>query len=239
MDLQEITKERWVDFAVSLMIGVWGLLALTFPLMQMNITNLLTYKECGFELIDFNSIFLPDDNNILGVFMSIFMLVHLALSIALIVLAILSLFDKSCIGASKSLVYYCYALIFLYMILGILFSELYKDSEHWLDMENGNLGSIDESTTSIFTLSYIPFIITSLILFAYWLYGALTYGKNKKMASVTEDSTSSEIISNTNFKKAEDVNDIVKQLTSYKELLDNGTITQEEFEKLKKKLIDE
>ena len=239
MDLQKITKERWVDFAVSLMIGVWGLLALTFPLMQMNITNLLTYKECGFELIDFNSIFLPDDNNILGVFMSIFMLVHLALSIALIVLAILSLFDKSCIGASKSLVYYCYALIFLYMILGILFSELYKDSEHWLDMENGNLGSIDESTTSIFTLSYIPFIITSLILFAYSLYGALTYGKNKKMASVTEDSTSSEIISNTNFKKAEDVNDIVKQLTSYKELLDNGTITQEEFEKLKKKLIDE
>lgn len=239
MDLQKITKERWVDFAVSLMIGVWGLLALTFPLMQMNITNLLTYKECGFELIDFNSIFLPDDNNILGVFMSIFMLVHLALSIALIVLAILSLFDKSCIGASKSLVYYCYALIFLYMILGILFSELYKDSEHWLDMENGNLGSIDESTTSIFTLSYIPFIITSLILFAYWLYGALTYGKNKKMASVTEDSTSSEIISNTNFKKAEDVNDTVKQLTSYKELLDNGTITQEEFEKLKKKLIDE
>ena len=239
MDLQKITKERWVDFAVSLMIGVWGLLALTFPLMQMNITNLLTYKECGFELIDFNSIFLPDDNNILGVFMSIFMLVHLALSIALIVLAILSLFDKSCIGASKSLVYYCYALIFLYMILGILFSELYKDSEHWLDMENGNLGSIDESTTSIFTLSYIPFIITSLILFAYWLYGALTYGKNKKMASVTEDSTSSEIISNTNFKKAEDVNDIVKQPTSYKELLDNGTITQEEFEKLKKKLIDE
>ena len=239
MDLQKITKERWVDFAVSLMIGVWGLLALTFPLMQMNITNLLTYKECGFELIDFNSIFLPDDNNILGVFMSIFMLVHLALSIALIVLAILSLFDKSCIGASKSLVYYCYALIFLYMILGILFSELYKDSEHWLDMENGNLGSIDESTTSIFTLSYIPFIITSLILFAYWLYGALTYGKNKEMASVTEDSTSSEIISKTNFKKAEDVNDIVKQLTSYKELLDNGTITQEEFEKLKKKLIDE
>ena len=239
MDLQKITKERWVDFAVSLMIGVWGLLALTLPLMQMNITNLLTYKECGFELIDFNSIFLPDDNNILGVFMSIFMLVHLALSIALIVLAILSLFDKSCIGASKSLVYYSYALIFLYMILGILFSELYKDSEHWLDMENGNLGSIDESTTSIFTLSYIPFIITSLILFAYWLYGALTYGKNKKMASVTEDSTSSEIISNTNFKKAEDVNDIVKQLTSYKELLDNGTITQEEFEKLKKKLIDE
>lgn len=249
MDFKKITKDRWVSFILAFFIGLWSFLALSFPLTQMNITNLLTYKECGFELFDFNSIFWPDDGKWLCTIVGIVMLVQLALSVALIVFAILSLFDKRYSDISKSLMIYCYIFIFIYMVFGIVFSLVYKDSQHWLDANNGDLGSLDESTTSIFTLSYIPFIIASLALLAYWLYNLLSYkqkthsqqsdGEILNQTSTIEqkvDQSKSQTIPQKNGQDNSSQNSI-ELLKSYKELLDNGVITQQEFDELKKRIL--
>ena len=100
MDFKKITKDRWVSFILAFFIGLWSFLTLSFPILQMNITNLLTYKECGFDLFDFNSIFMSDANQMFCIILGIVMLVQFALSIALIVFAILSLFDKECTDTS-------------------------------------------------------------------------------------------------------------------------------------------
>ena len=249
MDLKKITKDRWIGFATTLFIGVWSFLTLSFPILQMNITNLLTYKECGFDLFDFNSIFMSDANQMFCIILGIVMLVQFELSIALIVFAILSLFDKEYTDTSKTLMIYCYIFIFIYMVFGIVFSLVYKDSQHWLDAKNGNLGSLDESTTSIFTLSYIPFIIASLALLAYWLYNLLSYkqkthsqqsdGETLNQTSTIEqkvDQSKSQTIPQKNEQDNSSQNSI-ELLKSYKELLDNGVITQQEFDELKKRIL--
>ena len=249
MDFKKITKDRWVSFILAFFIGLWSFLALSFPLTQMNVANLLTYKECGFELFDFNSIFMSDANQMFCIVLGIVMLVQLALSVALIVFAILSLFDKEYTDTSKTLMIYCYIFIFIYMVFGIVFSLVYKDSQHWLDANNGNLGSLDESTTSIFTLSYIPFIIASLALLAYWLYNLLSYkqkthsqqsdGETLNQTSTIEqkvDQSKSQTIPQKNEQDNSSQNSI-ELLKSYKELLDSGVITQQEFDELKKRIL--
>lgn len=259
MDFKKITKDRWVSFILAFFIGLWSFLALSFPLTQMNAANLLTYKECGFELFDFNSIFWPDDGQWLCIIVGIVMLVQLALSVALIVFAILSLFDKRYSDISKSLMIYCYIFIFIYMVYGIIFSINYKNSDHWLDVANGYLGDFDgeaKEVISIFTLSYIPFIIATLALFAYWLYKNLS-AKQKELPQqgsienlnqsqinkqkVEQSSRGSEMqveqSSSGPEKQVEQSQNVIELLKSYKELLDSGVITQQEFDEIKKKIL--
>ena len=259
MDFKKITKDRWVSFILAFFIGLWSFLALSFPLTQMNVTNLLTYKECGFELFDFNSIFWPDDGKWLCTIVGLVMLVQLALSVALIVFAILSLFDKEYSDTSKFLMIYCYIFIFIYMVLGIIFSISYKNSDHWLDAANEYLGDFNGGTKeviSIFTLSYIPFIIATLALFAYWLYKKLSV-KQKELPQqgsienlnqsqinkqkVEQSSRGSEMqveqSSSGPEKQVEQSQNVIELLKSYKELLDSGVITQQEFDEIKKKIL--
>ena len=145
------------------------------------------------------------------------------------------------------------------MVYGIIFSINYKNSDHWLDVANGYLGDFDgeaKEVISIFTLSYIPFIIATLALFAYWLYKNLS-AKQKELPQqgsienlnqsqinkqkVEQSSRGSEMQVEQSGsgpeKQVEQSQNVIELLKSYKELLDSGVITQQEFDEIKKKIL--
>lgn len=62
--------------------------------------------------------------------------------------------------------------------------------------------------------------------------------KYKKAETVVEEMEDAEVVKSTNKKTSSGVRDLVKQLESISGMRDNGLLTDEEFESLKKKILD-
>lgn len=204
-------------------IGLMTLLTLCCPLWK-----LIDLPENGFSLLDFKAEYhnwnymLDDGVIIVG---GIFAILQLILSVAGMTFAVLNIFffsEKTVMKIFLGLAIPCLCLTFGYMLLGVI----YWKTNDW-------------KMNDITSLSYIGFIFVSLLFIAYLICNGLV--KNKKY--VTKKQESSPIASPAESATqtiTQDVNNaqmIAEALKTYKELLDNGIITQEEFDEKKKQFL--
>lgn len=180
-------------------------------------------SENGFDLLSFESIFIIDKADWQETIVGVFSLLPLIVGIGVIVVGVVSFFMKDERVAKKwQNGFAILGLVFvgLYMIMGIVFNIVYSEGIY-LDSEGG----LDEDLFSATTYTYIPFIIMSVLFVAYHVVPSKLFKNDeivegvKSTGSVKSQSSKLEL------------------LRDYKKALDEGIISQEEFDEKKKELL--
>ena len=233
-------------------VGLMTLIALSFSFFSV---PKLEYSETGFSLLDFASDELGTDSWTTAV--GIVSILMLLLSIATIVCSVLSIFlfsnkvsNRLLLGLSIP----CLIMTLIFMLLGIIF--LY--SGHRSLSINRWYGYEFYSTTKgdylCSTSAYIGFILTFLPFIAYIICGTCIKekegGSKMKKEKVINPINTPYIIAETNINEVEESpvisipaytvemnKAIAESLKIFKDLLDGGVITQEEFIKKKNEIL--
>lgn len=251
MNLKSIPLKKWLEFAFTFVIGLLTLLALCFPLQQVTIGGLLTFQENAFDMFDFNSIFMSADFEWGSTVLGVIGIVQLVVSIILIIVSILNFINKRDSLVSKVIIGICIFFCLVYLIEGPLLNALYNKYGTYID----GYGVISGEVVSVTTLSYLPFILAVIFLVAYlcidkYVVSGGAVSENDSIKITKKQDLNADTISNQNNGKIDkndeegkeiipnEDNDIVSQLKTYKELLDSGILTQEEFDKLKKEILE-
>lgn len=226
------TFKRLIVGLLAFAVGLMTLLCLAIPLIRMppeyseGLASSLTC-ETGFSLMDFNlnRLFASvaaeeylDDGGIVaaGGALSI---IQLLLSIATMIIACLTVFftkNKVRRGLNIGLTVGCLIFNLVYMIIGIVAVKMF---EFYYPLE---------------TLAYLGFIFTALLFIAFIVCEAVLKEhaisvQNKVLAPVAATAVHTENLS------AKEAAEALKQ---YKELLDDGIITQQEFDKKKAEILN-
>lgn len=259
MDFKEKFFNKYsIQCYFSLIIALLSLLSLTVPLLELRtvVGDVFIASENGFEFMSFKSLFISDEfeNFIppLGI-LAIFQLVTSIISMCITIFyLVVKPYKPNLINTLISLnSFFC----ILYAIEGIVFDGLYHKYGFWY---MGNL--LNEEAFSAHTLSYIPLIICFVLLVIY-LYLNYYFNKTekspKKLTMSTMPSTSSNKdkalltptmleqvnalqepfnISQQKLYVSDKENDI-ELLKKYKNLLDEGILSQEEFNSIKQNIL--
>lgn len=268
MNLRKIPLKKWMDSAVVFFMGLITLLALVFPLQKGGDKfGIYKYQECGFDLFDFNSIARPENLEWLTIIVAVFCIIQLLASIFVMIFAVINLFSNSFGKAIAISRFMCIVFCFVYAIMGIILNAVYLSNKNglWLD-DYGYLGvlGVDKEFVSVYTLSYVPFILVIVIWGLYLLIKEYLLHPNKMSEQKSLNTKLSDInmskntiISEKNLQQNKEENnnqisicelekqeeiigqlkDSIEGLKSYKELLDSGVITQQEFDELKKRIL--
>ena len=125
----------------------------------------------------------------------------------------------------------CLSFHVTYLIVGIVNISIPASIGYWVQ----GLGVLDSDITSGTTFAYIPLIIASLIFAGYVICTIMI----KDSATDTQSNVhkTQENGQNTNSGSLADKKQVAEMLKTYKDLLDTGVITQEEFDREKEKLL--
>lgn len=244
----KFTVKRIVLCCIAFTMGLTTLLTLCLPLLQVKdsiLESFIAYVhkdvrtfESGFTLLDLegSSTIYKESAVAVGVVSWI----QLVLSIETMIISVVLL----CIPSEKIVnivlsvqMAICIAFIASYMILGITYINSYY--EYFCIFEDGTFTFTDKKyasgntykgtplyTMQTQTLAYIGLIIGMILLIAYIVCSITLKGRNEK-TSTMHKSDNSDL-----------ANNVAKALKQYKELLDSGIITQEEFEKKKHEILN-
>lgn len=216
--------------AISLTSALFMLVALAFPLVKTNggfygyDYYLFPHAENGFQLLDFKSLYMEGDYAFGSIIIGITSYLQLLSAVSLMALSVVSFFIPSnkmykiCgiisigVGVFFALTYMIFGIVYSAIINALFYEKLF------------------------YTLSYIPFIITSAFLAGYIVCGKLLSDKsllnNENGQNKTISAGGKEIDCG-----ADREADKIELLKKYKDLLDCGVITNEEFEDKKSKLL--
>ena len=277
MKLKNIPLKRWLEFIFTFIIGLLTLLALCFPLQKGGTTLYgitYQYEENGFDLFDFNSICRPENLEWISIVVGVFCIIQLVVAICTMAIAILHFFSGKFGELSFYMLLVCLIFCTIYLVLGPVLNTVLLNDENGIWLDNLGYIQVDLNYISVYTLSYIPFILTMIISLIYWLikkYVLPTIKPKTQSATVLNNpqidaprhdepnrqldkqikqvdeqvlrgSETAEPIHKSTEQKDENTKtnskDMVSQLKTYKELLDSGILTQEEFDKLKKEILE-
>ncbi len=237
-DVYERKCKKYVFNFITLIIAIFSLLSLLIPLLdvqiELNIFDKISNNTSinGFDFItNFSSAI---NQSWIYKFASIVCLLQLVFSILLILgnLFISILFDEEKVKKISIIsIIICMVFAILFLLVGIFLVSEIKSSV-------GNEFSKPDYTNmygsvKILTLSYIPIIIQVVLIFALFMFNAISktdiFNKPKKTN-----------YSNTNNNSNNNLTQVstAKLLVEYKELYDNGVITQAEYLSLRSKLLN-
>lgn len=218
--------QKLIYCGLSIVAALFTIIALSYPLIVntgYGNFSFVTTSENGFDLLRFYSdIFLWDWAITL---VGILCLFQLLVSIAIILLNVFSFFKCSENNVKKiSLcsIIICFILNIMYMIEGIIIAATFGNSYAY------------------YTLTYIAFIVNFGFTSGYYIF--YYYDKKifvssdsviKVFPQVSNTYNSFEVIKNSETEKEN-----IELLIKYKELLDKGIITQDEFNEKKKEFLD-
>lgn len=212
-----------VEQSIIILLGFLLLISLAFPLIKATYTDKytyyqysLTYTDNGFKMFDFSSSvpYVDDEAHVLSVFLGLFAYFQFFLSLGIIAIGITGFFIKNERLKKAAFILMIAGVSYSawYMLEGILYSSIYP--------------TMNSSKAS--TVAWLAFIFCALTFTAYILCKYLIKDNdelpinhlNKTQKPTTKSTMQS-----------------IALLKQYKELLDNGIITQEEFNEKKKELI--
>ena len=214
-----------------ILLGVLLLISLAFPLIKATYERngtLLgysytyddTYTDTGFKMFDFKSSlpYVEEDAHILSIILGLFAYLQLFLSLAIIAIGITGFFIKNEKIGKAAFVVMIVGVSFSawYMLEGILYSAIYP--------------TMNSSTAS--TVAWLSFLLCALPFTAYILCKYLI----KNDIELPTDHPNSNL-NKTQKPTVKSTMNSIALLKQYKELLDDGVITQEEFDEKKKGLI--
>ena len=231
--MSQLTKKN-ILCGVSLFIAIMTLVALAFPVIVIEAkiygTSLGKLSESGFDFLSFESRIFDYDWAITLV--GVLCLVQLIISIVLIGLNAISIFyfdEDKAFKFSMLTIIICFILNLMYLIEGCVAVSTFHNSNYY-------------------TLTYVAFILNILFTFAY--IGFIYYTKKVDLENrnnfkyMQKQNNIAKITNNTNsyIENSSGVNidkesSNIDMLKKYKQLLDEGIITQEEFDKKKDKLL--
>lgn len=257
----QFTIKRLIVGGIVFALGLMTLLTLCIPLLKVSdplIDKIITQRlldikpyESGFTLLDFESSVGMDEE--MAIICGIFSLLQLLLSIATMILAVLCIFvfDKALMKKIlRSFAISCIVFIGLYMVWGIVFGGLYKYLHIFNDGSWGLYSTTGSGWTAVlyetetFTLAYIGFIIGALLFISYIVCSLVLkddIGQKEKCGKtnnvVIEATKTESAAQNRQFNNLTQANNIAEALKQYKDLLDSGVITQEEFNRKKQEIL--
>ena len=226
-----MTKEKlskWLKKGIVAALALMSLLTLCFSLIKVD----LPYypSENGFDMLSFESDYISGDYKwgatMLGV-CSVLELVFACIAICLSIFNFVKTKESKAINTG--IVGGAIAVAVLYLVEGIVFKAV--------------LGStVSGLKEYLSTVAFVPMIIIGVFVVAYFLVapivGASSLGnenvENGEAIVVKKEKVSSVVRSNQQTVEAQSIENLKK----YKDLLDMGVITQEEFEAKKKELLN-
>ena len=236
--LKNFSLSKLIQCSITLGMGIFTLVALCFTLVNVStyIEGIIpiTLTENGFDFLDMKSIFIPDDFQWGAVLSGIFCVLQLVAAIATIIMAILAFFvfnSQTAKTICKIFMILCLSFNVTYLIVGIVNISIPASIGYWVQ----GLGILDSDMTSGTTLAYIPLIISCLIFAGYIICTIMI----KDSATDTQSSihNTQENEQNVNSDSLSNKKQVAEMLKTYKDLLDTGVITQEEFDREKEKLL--
>ena len=217
-------KKRIAMQIMIILLGALLLVSLAIPLITATFDSIgaIKYSDTGFKMLGFKfSLPAIDDNEfiIAILLLGFFAYLQLFLSLAIITIGIIEFFIKNekLDKTAFILMIAGISLSFWYMIEGIIYSTMYQ-SMVW--------------KTTASTSTWIAFLLCALSFIAYILCKYLI----KEEYILPADHPNSNLNKNNTAMVRNSINNITL-LKQYKELLDEGVITQEEFDEKKKTLI--
>lgn len=230
----QFTTKRLITGIFAFAIGLMTLLTLLIPFLQVDIFG-LKLSETGFSMFDFKFDKINEPYEAFAYLLGVVSIFQLSASVTTMIFAILSIFffeEPIKNRILVSCVNVCLLFTLIYMIIGIMYPilapyyVLSSDGSFALSDYNDGYGVIAAFNT--YTLAYIGFIINIL----------LATGYNICAIVIKTPKKSSEGDMQTPQRNIETVKGISEGLKLYKELLDAGIITQEEFEKKKQEILN-
>lgn len=220
----KFTIKRLILGIIVFVLGLMTLLTLCMPFTKVDALGL---SETGFSLFDFSFDEMRGASGAEASIIGILSIFQLLVSLATMVFAVITvIFFED--GAAKKLTMglsiACLVFTFLYMLIGIIACSIYTTYY---------IASMEFPTS---TIAYLGFIFAALLFTGYIVCGIFI-----KERTVSDKTEKVEIVSETPAARtAEHINsakDIAESLKQYKELLDSGIITQEEFDEKKNEIL--
>ncbi|MBQ7236580.1 MAG: SHOCT domain-containing protein [Clostridia bacterium] len=208
-----VTTNTVIQKVIVMIMAILSLLTLTFTLCKSGLAFTM-YVENGFTFLAFKSILISSYFSwaiyLIGAFSILFLLV----SLILITLSIFNFFIKK--RFNLIIIVASIVIAVLYMIIGIVF-VIVCNVTYGYDYY-------------FRTFAYIPLILQIILLVAYIICGKIkTFSKE-----ITQDKTQNNVSVSAILSRA-----MVEeqQINKYKEMLDNGIITEEEYNEKKRKIL--
>ena len=233
----KFSLSKLIQCSITLVMGLFTLIALCFPLLKVStyIDGIIpaTISENGFAFLDMKSVFIPEDFQWGAVLSGTFCVLQLVAAVSAIVMAILAFFvfnAKASKILCKIFMIVCLCCHVTYLITGIVNASIPAAIGYWVQ----GLGVLDSDVTSGTTFAYIPLRLGGMIFAGYIVSskvikdGAVPARRARPAAEESGQSAEG---------GAADAARIAEALKTYKELLDAGIITQEEFDREKEKLL--
>ena len=213
MTIPNLSKKQVIMLMISAIISLLNILALFFTLAKIDLSFLGTTKTVtinGFSIMESYPEFLEESGGWLSTFSIIYLLISLSI-IAILVFCFLKKSIDTFFNTAVKTNLISLGLSFIYLINGTSVVSKAKETIE----EFGNVSSA----------SYIPFILILVLVIAYII-------SDKYLDKLLDTNT----VFSTQ-KKANSASN-ADELIKYKDLLDKGIITQEEFDAKKKQLFD-
>lgn len=231
------TKRRLILGLIVGAIALMTLISLCIPLLAVEDMEI---SECGFTLLRFTSEEIRLDD-VIAIIIGIYSVFHLIFALTAIVFAVLTIFIFSNRAVKKLWLGFsitCLVFAFLYMLIGVILASEFKYFR---------IGSYSDGYYfDTYTLSYLAFILVALLFAAFMVCNVLIKEKTVKNEELNEELTIEDVVPKTSnsvvaAKSADSTLErnraITESLKMYKELLDSGAITQEEFDNKKREIL--
>jgi len=208
--MKNLSREKIVKSCILFAISLMFLLTLCFNIFKVSYQGEVV-KDNGFTLLDFKTQnLLADQAEVLGT-ISIFILIF---SLIFIILSVSNLFlnEKFEEIFVKVLIPFVLAFSLLYLFAGEFYTDFFKTA---------SLAGVDFDTK---TAAFVPFIIQIILITVYLVYYYVF--ANKAIKNVDKQDNDSIKL-----------NKEMQVLVTYKQMLDNGLITNEDFETIKKDML--
>ncbi|MBR1890934.1 MAG: SHOCT domain-containing protein [Clostridia bacterium] len=223
------------NLALSIVIVVFGLtllLGLSAALVECVVffDNSSTYMiisyaksiqgmENGFDLLAFNSkteCMNTDENMWIVKCVSFSSFFQWIISVIIIICGVICSLQNSKKARGFSIAFMTVGLIFsvVYMVLGIIYSNIFRTAYNYPYSKS----------FIVYTKAWIPFVLCLIIYVTYFILKGILKDKATVVDEIVKDASSDE-------------NHEIETLIKYKDLLDKGIITEEEFAKKKRKIL--
>ena len=224
--MKNFTVKNLVLSIVIVAFGLMLLFGLSAAIIGLASTSSLSVTasniENGFDLLSFRSkipFMNKDENAWVRNCVGVFGVLQLILSVAIIISGLICFLQNSKNAEGASVVFMTAGVFFsaIYMVLGIVYLNIYKGSF-------SSTSDYGYMQTQTYTKAWIPFVLCLTIYVAYFVLKRVLKDDLIIGGKSAENSKKDEI---------KDIDALIK----YKELLDKGIITEEEFAEKKRKIL--
>lgn len=228
-----------------ILLGIFLLASLALPLIKIispsyYYSGAIYIVDTGFNLLSFSSVFslfdfFKDSAQPLIIIFGILSVLQLLLSLSIIAMGFIGFFTENKKLEKTVFILMIIGIVFglIYMLEGIIYNNLFS-----FHLQNDSrLAEYDAENNIISSTAWLSFFLCALSFIMYIIFKIV---KKRELLTVSNQVENINETQKFNKKKSTNINTTfnpIELLKQYKELLDMGTLTQEEFDIKKKELL--